>query len=85
MSESESRLLRCFLSVFPALSPDEIRAASAQSLAEWDSLAAVTLVTVVQEEFSVEIDLLDLAELDSFQAIWTYLRRLETRDRNKRQ
>jgi acyl carrier protein len=76
MSELESRLIRCFSSVFPALTPEEIRAASAESLAAWDSLAAVTLVAVVQQEFSVQIDLLDLPELDSFEAFQTYLRRL---------
>ena len=76
MSELEIRLIRCFSSVFPALTPGEIRAASAQALAPWDSLAAVTLVAVVQQEFSVTIDLLDLPELDSFAAFHTYLRRL---------
>ena len=79
MSELESRLIRCFSSVFPALAPEEIGAASAQSLAAWDSLAAVTLVAVVQQEFSVQIDLLDLPELDSFAAFQTYLRRLTVR------
>jgi acyl carrier protein len=76
MPELESRLIRCFSSVFPSLTPEEIRAASAQSLAAWDSLVAVTLVAVVQQEFSVEIDLLDLPELDSFAAFQTYLQRL---------
>ncbi len=75
MSELESRLIRCFSSVFPVLTPEEIRAASAHSLAAWDSLAAVTLGAVVQQEFSVQIDLLDLPELDSFAAFHTYLRR----------
>jgi acyl carrier protein len=79
MSELESRLIRCFSSVFPALMPEEISAASAQSLAAWDSLAAATLVAVVQQEFSVQIDLLDLPELDSFEAFQTYLRRLTAR------
>jgi acyl carrier protein len=79
MSELESRLIRCFSSVFPALTPEEIRAASAQWLAEWDSLAAVTLAAVIQQEFSVQIHLLDLPELDSFEAFQTYLRRLTAR------
>lgn len=78
MSELESRLIRCFSSVFPVLVPEEIRVASAQSLATWDSLAAVTLVAVVQQEFGVQIDLLDLPELDSFEAFRTYLLRLTT-------
>jgi acyl carrier protein len=76
MSELESRLVRCFSSVFPTLTPEEIRAASAQSLAAWDSLAAATLVAVVEQEFGVQIDLLDLPELDSFEEFQTYLRQL---------
>jgi len=75
MSEIQDRLIRCFSSVFPALTPEEIRAASAQSLAVWNSLAAVTLMAVVEQEFNVHIDLLDLPELDSFEAFQTYLRR----------
>lgn len=78
MSEQESRLIRCFTSVFPALTTEEIRAASTQSLREWDSLAGVTLAAVVQQEFSVQIDLLELLELDSFGAFRTYLRQFST-------
>ena len=79
MSELNSRLIRCFSSVFPVLTPEEIIAASAQSLAAWDSLAAVTLVAVVQQEFDVQIDLLDMPELDSFEAFESYLRRTMAR------
>jgi acyl carrier protein len=79
MPDLESRLIKCFSSVFPALMPEEIQVANAQSLAAWDSLAAVTLAAVVQQEFSVQIDLLDLPELDSFAAFQTYLRRLTAR------
>jgi acyl carrier protein len=73
MSEQEDRLVRCFASVFPALAPEEIRTASTESVGAWDSLAAVTLVAVVQQEFGVEIDLLDLPELTCFEALRTYL------------
>jgi len=73
MSEQEDRLVRCFASIFPALTPEEIRTASTKSVAAWDSLAAVTLVAVVQQEFDVEIDLLDLPELSSFEALRSYL------------
>ena len=76
MSEQEDRLVRCFASVFPALAPEEIRTASAESVAAWDSLATVTLVAVIQQEFGVEIDLLDLPELTSFEALRTYLNRM---------
>jgi len=73
MSEREDRLVRVFASVFPALKPEEIRTAGVESVAEWDSLASVTLVAVIQQEFGVEIDPLDLPELNSFQALQTYL------------
>jgi len=79
MSELENRLIRCFSSVFPVLMPEEIRVASADSLAAWNSLSAVTLVAVVEQEFSVQIDLLDLPELDSFEAFQTHLLRLTAR------
>jgi acyl carrier protein len=76
MSENESRLIRCFASVFPELSPADIRVASAESSGSWDSLSAVTLAAVFQEQFRVEIDPQVLPDLDSFEAFRTYLRRL---------
>ncbi len=74
MSEESRRLMRCFASVFPSLTPEEILVATTQSLEAWDSLASVTLVAVVQEEFGVQIDLIALPELDSFDAFVTFLR-----------
>jgi acyl carrier protein len=73
MNEVPDRLTRCFSSVFPELPPDQIRSASVENVPEWDSLAAVTLVAVLQEEFSVEIDFADLPELESFDAVLSYL------------
>lgn len=73
MSEQEDRLARCFASVFPTLSPEEIRAASTESVEAWDSLRSVTLLAVIQQEFAVEINPLDLPELNSFAALRTYL------------
>ena len=76
MSERENRLVRCFASVFPWLTPEEIRNLSAESAESWDSLSAVTLAAVVQEEFGVDIDPEILPNLDSFEAFRTYLRQL---------
>jgi acyl carrier protein len=59
--------------VFPGLTAAEIPSASVETVAEWDSLAAVTLMAVVEEEFAVRIDELDLPELDSFEAFQDYL------------
>lgn len=73
MAETDEKLVRCFAAVFPNLSSTEIRNASPNNVADWNSLAAVTLVTVIEEEFGVEIGMLDLAELDSFGAFDRYL------------
>ena len=76
MSEQEDRLVRCFLSVFPGLTTDEVRSTSAQSDGLWDSLTTVTLAAVVQEEFQLEIEPEVLSHLDSFEAFLNYLRRV---------
>jgi len=55
MSNEEERLKECFRSVFPNLSDDEILRASSASIATWDSLATVTLVSLIEEEFGVTI------------------------------
>ena len=76
MCEQENRLVRCFASVFPWLTPEEIRNLSAESAESWDSLSAVTLTAVVQEEFGLDIDPEILPDLDSFDAFRTYLRQM---------
>ena len=74
MDEMEDdRLVRCFSSVFPDLSPEQIRTATAESLSAWDSLAAVTLVAVLQQEYGIQINLMDLPDLDSFKAVRNYV------------
>ena len=73
MADTKERLVKCFAAVFPALTADQILSASVDSVAKWDSLASITLVAVVQEEFRLQIDLLDLAELTSFSAVLSYI------------
>ena len=73
MSEQDDRLVRCFASVFPTLSEGEIRASDVVPLFDLDSLAGVTLVTLIDQEFGVNVDLPDLLELGSFEAISQFL------------
>lgn len=73
MSNQEEDLIRCFASVFPGLSVDEIRNASAESIGVWDSLSSITLAAVIQQEFGLEIDLDILPNLDSFRAFHDHL------------
>ncbi len=76
MKENELRLTRCFAAAFPQLSDDEIRFASADQTAAWDSLAGVTLAAVVQEEFGIEIEPDALPGLDSYTALREYVCRV---------
>ncbi|HEX3543170.1 MAG TPA: acyl carrier protein [Candidatus Acidoferrum sp.] len=75
MPELDDRLARCFASVFPALPPDQIQAASVESVPAWDSLAAVTLIAVLEEEFNTQIDLMEMPELTSYRAVRDYLQK----------
>lgn len=77
MDELKGRLIRCFSSVFPHLTAEQIPMACVESLSAWDSLAAVTLVAVLQQEFGLEINLIDLPELVSFDAVQNYVRKHE--------
>jgi acyl carrier protein len=75
MPELDDRLDRCFASVFPALGPDQIHAASVESVSAWDSLAAVTLIAILEQEFETPIDLMEMPELTSYHAVREYLQR----------
>jgi len=75
MSEQDDRLVRCFASVFPTLSEGEIRASDVVPLFDIDSLAGVTLVTLIDQEFGVNVELTELLELGSFEAISQFLRK----------
>ena len=76
MSNSGSvhdRLRQCFAAVFPDLTPDQAAGASPATVDAWDSVAHVTLLTVIEEEFGVEVPVDDMAQLASFAAIERFL------------
>jgi acyl carrier protein len=75
VDEGSAALHRCFAAVFPELADDEIPAASVDSVSEWDSLASLTLIALLEEEFGVQISELDLPELRSYADVRDYLRR----------
>jgi acyl carrier protein len=75
VSDHDDRLVRCFASVFPTLSEREIRAADVVALFDLDSLAGVTLVTLIDQEFGVNVDPPELLELGSFEALSQFLRK----------
>jgi acyl carrier protein len=73
MDEARARLMNCFAAVFPGLPAAEIPTATPLTVAAWDSIANVTLLAVVEEEFGITVDADDLERLTSFEAMLEYL------------
>jgi acyl carrier protein len=73
MNDIRSRLIACFTTVFPDLPEAQIGSASMMSVERWDSLAMATLVTVLEEEFGIQIKPQDVEQLVSFPQILQYL------------
>jgi len=73
MPELKERLINCFENLFPDLGKEEIICASMSSVADWDSLAIVTLVSVLEEEFEIELGPDDPEQLVSFDLILDFL------------
>lgn len=66
MTAIASRVTECFLTVFPGLAAEDVAGASQASLPQWDSLAHVTLLSALSEEFQIELD------DDSFESLTSY-------------
>jgi acyl carrier protein len=75
MDALKARLSKCFQIVFPDLPEQAIPDASQVTLEEWDSVAAITLVNVIEEEFNIQMDYDVLADLTSFGLIYEYLQK----------
>ena len=69
MDDVRDRLGRCFALAFPKLDPSQYATASAQNMREWDSIAQLTLLTLIAEEFGREIDFEELEGANSFEAL----------------
>lgn len=74
MDSTTARLVKCFTTVFPDLNEEQALQASAAGLTQWDSLATVNLLALIEEEFGVSVDLDDLED-PSFK---TFLRMVES-------
>ena len=69
----EQRLANCLELAFPDLPPAEITNASSGTVAGWDSVATLMLVSTVEEEFGIMIGFDRVAELSSFVALRDFL------------
>jgi acyl carrier protein len=73
MNEQTKRLLTCFRTVFGELPDAEILTATTSTLKAWDSVASITLVNVIEEEFQIQFDYDAIPELTSFDAVAHYV------------
>lgn len=73
MSDLDGRLSAIFHATFPSLSAGAARQATRDSVDDWDSIAALTLATLVEEEFGEQFDLDAAAEWTSYEQIRTAL------------
>ncbi len=67
MTSISSRVSQCFLNVFPDVAEADLPRASQAALAQWDSVAHVTLLSAIAEEFQIEWD------EESFESLTSYL------------
>jgi acyl carrier protein len=71
--DTRARLVQCFGIVFPALPAARIPTASVETTTDWDSVNAVVLMSVIEEEFGLGIPAEEMGRLTSFEAILGYL------------
>jgi len=69
VNNDDDRLMNCFLTVFPGATRDEIKGSKVEELSGWDSLRGVTLLAVLDDEFGLQMDMDELLELGTFDAI----------------
>jgi len=74
MNEIQNRVSQCFANVFPDLPAAELPKVSMASLARWDSIAQVTLLAAIAEEFSLDFAPEDFEDLTSFALIADFVR-----------
>ena len=73
MSNVSERLIKVFAAIFPELTPEEIRIASPASVAGWSSLATINIVSLIEEEFEIDVPPDRFEDMGSFELILDYL------------
>jgi acyl carrier protein len=74
MDTVTTKLTRCFSLAFPSLPAESIPAASVQTVPEWDSIAQITLLTLIGEEFGLQVDFEEFEDALSFEQLSNRLR-----------
>ena len=76
MPSHAQRLEKCFSLVFPNLSEDQIRRATVHTVPEWDSLANINLICLLEEEFAITLEPNELEKLSSFELVLDHVEKL---------
>ena len=66
MNDLDTRLIKCFSAAFPELRESEIPTATVDRTASWDSMGALTLASLIEEEFGVTFSDEVMPKLRSF-------------------
>jgi acyl carrier protein len=69
MDDIREKLAHCFSLTFPKLDPSQYATASAENTSDWDSVAQVTLLTLIGEEFGIEVDFSEFEGATSFESL----------------
>ena len=64
----DERVTECFKAVFPDLSDEQIHLLERSEQSGWDSLATISLISVLEEEFACHLEDSDVEHLDDFAA-----------------
>jgi acyl carrier protein len=73
VSNIEQRLYDCAELVAPEVDATLFRSSEFSNIEGWDSLKTVTLVTVVEEEFEIEVPFERLADITSCRSLLSIL------------
>lgn len=69
MDAIRQKLAHCFSLAFPQLDPSQYAAANVDNTEGWDSMAQLTLLSLIGEEFEIDVDFEEFEDATSFQAI----------------
>jgi hypothetical protein len=78
MDNVREKLAHCFALAFPQMDPSRCFAASVENTKEWDSVAQVTLITLIGEEFGIDADFEEFEGATSFEAIANRISEIST-------
>jgi len=79
MNNVAERLATCFKLVFPNLDANQIPTATSENVSDWDSAAQVNLLSLIGEEFDMDIDFEEFEGATSFAALADRLREISAR------